>query len=111
MMIRLFTTTLTLDLWANPHSNISVLSTLSCLRSSRQAASIVVSDLDFPRDGVDNPAEGPRPRPVPPIPTDVPAPGPQDIPAREPRDVPALDPGKIAEPAKPKNDPKPRSVP
>jgi hypothetical protein len=100
-MIRLFTTSLTLQFWASPYHSMNTLLSLGSARSERLAFTIKVLDPGFPRD---DPPESPPPRPLPSYPTDVPAPEPHDVPVPEPIDVPPPDPGEVPKP-------KPRPVP
>jgi hypothetical protein len=109
-MIRFYFANFTLPFWASPKNTIEQMLMLSGDRwQSRRAFHDLMPG--FPRDA---PPEGPPPRTMPPIPTDVPMPRPMDVPVPDPKDVPPPDPGKIPNPAKPRPDefnPKPRSVP
>jgi hypothetical protein len=109
-MIRLYLLKLAMPFWADPHNTLERMLQLSGdTWRGRQAMHHLMPG--FP---LDTPPEGPLPRTMPPIPTDVPMPEPMDVPVSEPKDVPPPDPGRVPNPAKPRPDeiqPKPRSVP
>jgi hypothetical protein len=109
-MVRTYLLQLGMPFWADPHNSLERTLQLSGDQwQGRQAMHHLMPG--FPRD---QPTESPRPRTMPPIPTDVPIPQPMDVPVPDPQDVPPPDPGRVPHPAKPRPDeikPKPRSVP
>ncbi len=107
-MKRLFTGWMFLPFWASPNNSIYDLIFRSTDWSAQRRASALSPDI--PRE---DPVQEPPPRPVRPLPTDVPVPEPNDVPVHGPQDVPPPKPGVVPNPAKPapRQEPKPRHTP